>query len=243
MRANLYNIVQKKKLSFVPDYNPSDNYNYVLASLFARGEKYKRMRIRFIRDYFTFTKGQSVSIDQDKFNVLVGSNGAGKTTLLNSLTTKRRKEIIGRYISIENMRRQNVIILSAESFRATKNPFVDSRREVYLSQLNQKSHGEAWKVELEKLKRRCNNDTFIIMDEPETALSVESQIELCEWFIDLKNKYRNIGCAISTHSLILTELIGEIVIEVPSCINWDSEEYVANKYNRIKEAKQNAKYV
>lgn len=206
-------------------------------------QEHEDMQIIFIRDYFTFTEGQSLTISQNEFNIIVGNNGAGKTTLLNSLTSKRRREILGRYISIENMRKQNVIILSAESFRATKNPFVDSRREVYLSQLNQKSHGEAWKVELERLKSRCDDDTFIIMDEPETALSIESQIELCEWFISLKNKYRNIGCAISTHSLILMELIGERVIEVPSCKQWDAKDYVELKYQRISEAKKNAKYV
>ena len=141
------------------------------------------------------------------------------------------------------MKKQNVIVLSAESFRATKSAFVDSRREVYLNKLNQKSHGEAWKVELERLKSRCNNDTFIIMDEPETALSIESQIELCEWFIDLKNTYHNIGCAISTHSLILMELIGERVIEVPICKVWNAKDYVDIKHQRISEAKNNAKYV
>lgn len=203
----------------------------------------KDMEITFIRDYFTFAEGQSLSLSQNEFNIIVGNNGAGKTTLLNSLTSKRRKEILGKYLAIENMRKQNVIILSAESFRATKSPFVDSRREVYLNQLNQKSHGEAWKVELERLKKRCNDDTFIIMDEPETALSIESQIELCEWFIDLKNTYRNVGCAISTHSLILIELIGERVIEVPSCKVWNAKDYVNIKLQRISEAKQNAKYV
>lgn len=206
-------------------------------------EKKEYMQITFIRDYFTFAEGQYITISQNEFNIFVGNNGAGKTTLLNSLTSKRRKEILGRYISIENMRKQNVIILSAESFRATKSPFVDSRKEVYLNQLNQKSHGEAWKVELDRLKLRCNDDTFIIMDEPETALSIESQIELCEWFISLKNKYQNIGCAISTHSLILMELIGERVIEVPSCQQWSAKDYVELKYQRISEAKKNAKYV
>jgi predicted ATPase len=203
----------------------------------------KPMKIRFLRDYFTFISGQEIKLFQNKFNIIVGNNGAGKTTLLNTLSSKRRREIIGRYIEIEDMKKQNVLILSSESFRASKNPFVDSRREVYLTQLNQKSHGEAWKVELERLKTRCNNDTFIIMDEPETALSVESQIELCEWFIALKNQHENIGCAISTHSLILMELIGERVLEVPSGKEWLASDYVANKYARIKEAKSYAEYV
>lgn len=203
----------------------------------------KPMKIRFLRDYFTFISGQEIKLFQNKFNIIVGNNGAGKTTLLNTLSSKRRREIIGRYIEIEDMKKQNVLILSSESFRASKNPFVDSRREVYLTQLNQKSHGEAWKIELERLKTRCNNDTFIIMDEPETALSVESQIELCEWFIALKNQHENIGCAISTHSLILMELIGERVLEVPSGKEWLASDYVANKYARIKEAKSYAEYV
>ncbi|PMR71779.1 ABC transporter ATP-binding protein [Billgrantia endophytica] len=195
------------------------------------------MKIKFIRDYFTFKQGQEIEISQGKINIIVGDNGAGKTTFKNIFKKQTRLLSEGKYFAFENMMNQNTIENTAEGFRVSKSALVDSKREIYLTHLNQKSHGQAWKIELFRLRKKCSDNTFILLDEPETALSVEAQIELCKAITDMKRKYKNFGCLIATHSMLITELIGERVIEIPSGENISTREYLDKKSRLIEEAR------
>lgn len=187
-------------------------------------------RIIFLRKYLTFQKGSVLEFKQNDFNIIVGDNGAGKSTLIDLLKIKRMRWLIkNEYIAKEGIKNQPIVINNSEAFRSVKSQYVDSRKEVYLNKLNQKSHGEAWKQEIEKMKEKVKPNSFIIMDEPETALSVESQIELCEWFIRHKKENPDFGCLIATHSLIIQELLADVVIEIPSCDHIQADEYVGKK--------------
>lgn len=194
--------------------------------------------ITFLRRYFTYQAGQQINFKQNDFNIVVGNNGAGKSTLIKLLQYQRMKQLIHNgYIKVEGLRDQKVLTNVAEGFRVPKSQFVDSRREVYINKLNQKSHGEAWKTQLEAMKQRVKPNSFVIMDEPETALSVEAQVDLCEWLIREKQKNPELGCLIATHSLIIQELIAKVVIDVPSCQNVPAEEYVGKKKAYIERVK------
>jgi predicted ATPase len=193
------------------------------------------VKITFVRDYFSYKKGQVLNFNQNEFNIIVGPNGAGKSTFIKMLESASLKQLHGRYIEIEGLHRQKTFRNIPEGFRVRRSQFVDSRKEAHLVKLNQKSHGEAWKVELNILKSYCDNDTFIMIDEPETALSIESQIELCEWFIDLKKVYKNFGCLIATHSLVIPRILSDRLIEIPSGRILDPEVYVAGKMKDMEE--------
>lgn len=194
--------------------------------------------ITFLRRYFTYQAGQQINFKQNDFNIVVGNNGAGKSTLIKLLQRQRMKQLIDNgYITIEGLRDQKVLTNVAEGFRVPKSQFVDSRREVYINKLNQKSHGEAWKTQLEAMKQRVKSNSFVIMDEPETALSIQAQADLCAWFIKHKNENPEFGCLIATHSPIIQELIAKVVIDVPSCQNVPAEEYVGKNKEYIERVK------
>jgi predicted ATPase len=195
------------------------------------------MKITFLKEYMTFKEGQEIEISQGKLNIVVGDNGAGKTTFINIFDKENRIYKQNKYYAIDNMKDQDTIKNTAEGFRKTTSALIDNKREIYLNQLNQQSHGQAWNVELFRLRKKCSDNTFILLDEPETALSVESQIELCKAIIDMKRKYKNFGCLIATHSLLITELIGERVIEIPSGNNIPAQEYLDRKNAVIEESR------
>lgn len=195
-------------------------------------------KIIFLRKYLTFEKGTVLEFKQNDFNIIVGENGAGKSTLIDLLKIRRMDWLIKNgYIQKEGIKNQPIVINNSEAFRAVKSQYVDSRKEVYLNKLNQKSHGEAWKHEIERMKKRVKPNSFVIMDEPETALSVESQIELCEWFIRYKKENPYFGCLIATHSLIIQELLADVVINIPSCQHISADEYIKEKREHIDKLK------
>ena len=199
------------------------------------------VKIRFLRDYFTFVEGQEIEISQGQLNIVVGDNGAGKSTFLEMFSKKNRRLKSGVYYNLENLKKQDVVTLKAESFRAETNVLIDNRRDLYLNQLNQLSHGQAWNLELFRFREKCSNNTFAILDEPETALSIESQIELCKSIRDMKRKYKNFGCLIATHSLLITELIGERVIHIPNGRNIPAKDYMMKNNKMVDEAREYCK--
>lgn len=197
------------------------------------------LRITFLRKRLTYKKGQVITFNQNDINVLVGDNGAGKTTLIDLLNDNNMNHFIKNgFIQVDGLQNQKGFKSIAEGFRVQKSQFVDSRKEVYIKKLNQKSHGEAWKIQLEKLKTHITPDCLIILDEPETALSIRSQVDFCEWMIKLKKENPKIGAVIATHSPIIQELIAETVIEVPSGKRIRGEEYVRRQNEYIERVKQ-----
>lgn len=189
-----------------------------------------RVSLKILKDRFCYKAGTEIRFSQDDFNIVVGNNGTGKSTLINMLNSRNNSEF-----SIENIKPQAGKRGVSEGFRSKRSQLVDSERELMVNKLNQRSHGEAWKIMLENIKSEVTPDGFIILDEPETALSVEAQIELCEWFINYKIENPEFGCLIATHSMVIQELLAENVILVPTGEEIPIEEYLSEKRKVLKE--------
>ena len=180
-------------------------------------ENDNRAVLTILKDRLCYKAGTKIRFNQNDFNIVVGDNGSGKSTLIDMINHKNLKHLIANgYVSIDNVKSQIGMKGIAEGFRSKKNQLIDIKKEERIQKLNQKSHGEAWKIVLEELKNGVTPDGFIILDEPETALSIEAQIDLCEWFINYKIKNPEFGCLIATHSMIIQELLAETIILVPT---------------------------
>ena len=191
------------------------------------------MKLTFIRDFHPYAKDQSVDINQYAFNLVVGDNGAGKTSLMRLLEKKYLREVRNKYYTIDGMKNQAVKKLYSEGFRIPRSPLIDNREDAYRSSLSRSSHGEAWKKQLDDLEKQINDNMFILMDEPETSLSIESQIELGERLNSFRERYEQFGGMIATHSLLLIEILGGTVIHTPSLEVIESQKYVNDKYRII----------
>lgn len=195
------------------------------------------MRIEFIRDYICYQKGQSFDIDQYGMNILVGDNGAGKTTLIDLLRAKSFKRKKDRYFTATGVKKQKTKILHSEGFRVPRSQLIDNREDVYRIGLNHKSHGEAWKAQVKALTDQFSDDMFLIMDEPETALSIESQVEIAQTLLDFMHDYKNVGFLIATHSIIIMEILQGTLLRVPMLDRIDTKEYLEKRYELIESVK------
>lgn len=211
------------------------------------------MKIKFIRNYVTsrdegktntilFKKDATIEIPLNKINLLVGDNGAGKTTIINFFANiERRKRMKDRYYIIENKEnKKQIIYFETEGFRVV-NGMIDSRANLRKQELNNYSHGESWNKIIDKIEsiiEKNGNNVFVFLDEPETALSLDSTIKFCAMINRLKKKYPDFGAAIATHSLILAEIIGERIIEIPSGKIIPPSVYLNSQKQKIEEAKK-----
>ena len=212
------------------------------------------MKIKFIRDFFVskdgennevlFQKDLELTIDMNDINLLVGENGAGKTTIIEFLSKgKFRNSKNEKYFILEDIEEKKSVSLTAEAFRKVVD-MVDNRSDLRKKQLNNYSHGQAWNIvfdHLENLIISNNGDLFIFIDEPETALSTNSILNFCERIRRLKSKYPKLGMLVATHSLIILELIGDNIIQVPSLSMIDKYEYINDINKKIEYIKNNVK--
>lgn len=212
------------------------------------------MKIKFIRDFLASKNGINneilfpcdleLFIDMNKISLLVGENGAGKTTIIEFLSKgKFRNTKNEKYFTLKDIEDKKAVSLTAEAFRNVVS-MVDNRGELRKKQLNNYSHGQAWNIvfdHLENLIISNNGNLFIFIDEPETALSTNSILNLCERIKKLKIKYPKLGMLIATHSLIIIELLGDELIQVPSLKKIDNNEYLKEINKKIDNIKNNIK--
>lgn len=191
------------------------------------------MRIRFLKDYFTFRQDQMIEIDQNKFTIFYGNQGAGKSTLIKAIGDSTvSKKVANKYIQFEDLRQQEVLYAKAESFRANDKAFITNRKDMMKVKLNHKSHGEAWLMFLETLKKPDSRGSMVLIDEPETALSVDSQLYFCDLMLNLKYRY-GISALIATHSPFIIEFLADDVIEIPTGNRLDKQELLTSINNKI----------
>lgn len=150
-------------------------------------------------EYRVFKKGMVIEL-RDDINLLVGDQGAGKSTLLKALSQPNE------YAAFEFVTDGSV----GTKFFDTEsgNPRVtqsnlDIKQKV-VSKFS--SHGETMKPIV--LHCRHIKDSVILIDEPESGLSIRSQLEMIEAFKEaVANKCQLI---IATHSPILMQSVDAV---------------------------------
>lgn len=109
-------------------------------------------------------------------NIIVGENGSGKTTLLKALTSPQFQKDNSIHLEASGVYR--ALDFETGNPRFSINPDPNSKNFINqtLSWLGtiQESHGETIKRIFNQILSECHNEC-IILDEPETALSLRSQ--------------------------------------------------------------------
>ncbi len=158
--------------------------------------------IEFKKDYNCFSKNEKYNF-KPGLNLIVGDQGCGKSTLLRVLTNQ-----VSADVNIETAKPSNWYYFDSEY----NNPRIKSSIEyekdpVQILQSKFQSHGEALLPMILCIEQA--KDTIIFLDEPESGLSIRSQLKV----IDSIKKAIEQGSQliISTHSLFLIDYAGEVL--------------------------------
>lgn len=161
-----------------------------------------------------FKKGLNIEFKKD-VNLIVGDNGTGKTQLFKIIKDKLNNNVHSFSIdcSIDFDKETEILIFDLVNGLIKDiikpNPFGDSRQfnEDSLFKLNysDKSHGENVKAILDFTQKF--KDKTILLDEPESGLSIKSQIGLIE---KIKELSKHNQLFIITHSKFLIDAFEEV---------------------------------
>lgn len=172
------------------------------------------LSLELLKDYRTLPSG--LVIDLKPVTLLVGEQGCGKSSLLkllqaNSPDLKMKlsdylieNEVESFYFDTETM---NPRMVNAVSEYST--PSGESRGIGLGAALAShfKSHGETLR-EFTVNRIHQTKNCVLLMDEPESALSLKNQYRLAEELIDAQ--YRNVQLIIATHCLPVIESVEEV---------------------------------
>ncbi len=189
--------------------------------------------VTFLREYFCFNAGQSVSFKKGDFTILYGDQGAGKTTLIKSFSSQDSlKKLLGKYIDIDGFNFSSQLYAESESFRVQRGSFILSRKDAEKIRLNDMSHGQAWRRFIDTLKHRQNQDALVTFDEPETSFSIDSILSFCELMLMLKRELK-ISAIIATHNPLIIEFLADRIIEVPTLKELDKAELLNSMSSKV----------
>ncbi len=171
-----------------------------------------------------------------KITILVGENGSGKSTIIEAIavaagmnaeggsknfrfSTRKsesslhtaielvrgpRKEMDGYFLRAECMYNVATVLEKLDSYEAPGPQLIKSYGEI---SLHDQSHGESF---FAIIANRLADDSFIVMDEPESALSPSRQLYLLAQIHSLVEK-RRCQIVLSTHSPILMSYPGALL--------------------------------
>ena len=198
-------------------------------------------KITCLHDFICFFEKES--FDFKPITLLVGDQGCGKSTLLHiakdcisqegnaSLFKREIDETVQQGFLMLDFEKDNPGMLSANPNDG------DDMLYKMLSKFN--SHGETLLPILEHLS--TVEDTVIILDEPETALSLRSQFKMIEIFKGCLE--RNCQIIIATHNLIFMEAFPDSIFSLEHMKYVTPEEFVEleKEENNIKEEREDKK--
>ena len=152
-------------------------------------------KIEFVKDWRKFKAGETYTFNPG-INFLVGDQGTGKSSLIEQVAKPKRIADQG----MANVYGDGSLRYMNCEYRSHDNPYRKNGRGIYgatdYAELTS-SHGEVIKAMIKTIERLPKNE-LVIIDEPETALSIRSQI----WFLNhLKAQPHQF--LIATHSPIL----------------------------------------
>ena len=167
--------------------------------------------IKLNSDWECFFKGQKFEFMP--ITLLVGDQGAGKSTLLNIIKTIVKKPDTRDVELVVDDTKQNGLFcmdMENDNPRITQgNPFnQEEYKNSFLSKFQ--SHGEALLPVIKTIDSL--SDTIILLDEPETALSLRSQFLMVECF--KRALERNNQIIIATHNYVFMEAFSDSILSL-----------------------------
>jgi len=153
--------------------------------------------------------------------MLTGDNGSGKSTLLHSIHSALRGDQVNGYIyrlDVGKARFKQVFLFDAEQHNPrTRLEFFDDdpRMKEFLQMA---SHGQVMLAMFRENFPNLPDETILLLDEPEMALSQSNQRRILKMMMELvdQKRFRIIA---ATHSPILLEAAETYVINLDNHIN------------------------
>jgi predicted ATPase len=163
----------------------------------------KLISIHFKEKHRCFKKGASIEF-KDNLTLLVGDQGVGKSTILKALQNfKSHKEII----AIKTKGKVSTLAFDTEKDNPRMQGSLGRPQDaMFIVQSHFASHGETILPLMEHVT--TEKDKLIMIDEPESGLSIRSQYKLVKFF---KKAVKN-GCQllVATHSMALIQSHKEV---------------------------------
>jgi predicted ATPase len=153
--------------------------------------------------------------------MLTGENGSGKSTLLQAIYYALRGQTAESYIykvDPGGVKIGKVFLFDAEQHnpRMQLDLFKDDPK--MLEFLQMASHGQVMLSMFNQTFPRFPDGTFLLLDEPEMALSVSNQRRILKMLLELADQ-RNYRIICATHSPVLLEAKETYVINLDNHIN------------------------
>lgn len=198
-------------------------------------------KLKFNDDYFCFFKDEE--LDLKPITLLVGDQGCGKSTLLGAIKDSVTKQ--GSHSQFKTKYKEPTQNGCYHLDMEKNNPAIekanpnDSNDMLYKLMSRWESHGETLFPILRCLSEV--SDCVILIDEPETALSLRSQYKLIEILNGCVE--RNCQVIIATHNVVFMEAFKDNLLSLEHMRYVSLNEFVELQKgpNKSKEARQDKK--
>lgn len=153
--------------------------------------------------------------------MLKGENGSGKSTLLHSLHYALKGEQVEGYVyraEFGDIDSENIYLFDAEQHNPRNQLHLFDDQPEMKEFLQQASHGQVMLTMFKDSFPKLPDNTVLLLDEPEMALSQSNQRRILKMLMELVDQ-KNFRIITATHSPILLEAKETYVIDLDRHIN------------------------